>query len=91
MVVGLNWEHMWRTDAAVDITKGEKKMPDVRPAKALPHTASDMTAADSTAARDPEDVNLVKLSAALTGLANYGELRNGCWSDEPLRLADFVA
>ena len=67
-------------------------MTDATPAETLAATASDTAAADSGAPRNPEDMTLLgKVSAALTGIADLSEQGSGCWSDEPLRLADFIA
>ena len=72
--------------------QGEKTMTNVLPGKSFPATASGKSAVDSPGARDPGDVTLfVRLSANLGGLVDYSEPHNGYWSDEPLRLADFVA
>jgi hypothetical protein len=89
----MSWQHTWRRAAmAAGPTKGEKTMTDATPAKTLAATASDTAAADSSAPRNPEDKTLLgKLSAALTGIADPTEQGIGCWSDEPLRLADFIA
>jgi hypothetical protein len=67
-------------------------MTDATPAETLAATASDTAAADSGAPRNPEDKTLLgKLSAAVTGIAEPTEQGMDCWSDEPLRLADFIA
>jgi hypothetical protein len=92
----MNWQDTWRAALAVGSTKGEKTMTDATPAGTLAATASDTAAADSSGPRNPEDTTLFgKLSAALTGIAGHptdpSDQRIGCWSDEPLRLADFVA
>jgi hypothetical protein len=66
-------------------------MTDATPAAALSATASDTAAADPAAPHTLEDRTLIgKLSAALSGIVS-SEQDIGCWSDEPLRLADFIA
>ena len=86
----MNWQDTWRAAIAAGPTKGEKTMTDATPA--LSATASDTSAADLAAPRNPEAKTLLgKLSAALTGIADPTEQGIGCWSDEPLRLADFIA
>ncbi len=92
----MNWQHTWKAAIAAGPTKGEKTMPDAKPAETLAAPASDTAATDSSAPRNPEDETLfAKLSAALAGIAAHptdlSEQRIGCWSDEPLRLADFIA
>ena len=73
-------------------TKGEKTMTDATPADTLAANTSDTAAADSFAPRNPKDATLLgKLGAALTGIADPSEQGIDCWSDEPLRLADFIA
>jgi hypothetical protein len=86
----MNWHHTWRAAIAAGPTKGEKTMTDATPAKTLAATAPDTAATNSSAPRNPEDVTLFgKLSAALTGIAAHPT--DPSWSDEPLRLADFIA
>ena len=73
-------------------TKGEKTMTDATPTEALSATASDTAAADPAVPHTSEDRTLIgKLSAALSGIVDSSEQDIGCWSDEPLRLADFIA
>jgi hypothetical protein len=86
----MNWRYTWKAAMAAGPTKGEKTMTDAPPAETLAATASDTAAADCAAPRNPEDTTLLgKLSAALTGIADLTE--QGCLSDAPLRLADFIA
>jgi hypothetical protein len=88
----MNWRYTWKAAMAAGPTKGEKTMTDATPADTLAANASDTAAADSFAPRNPEDTTLLgKLSAALTGIADSSEEGICCWSDEPLRLADFIA
>jgi hypothetical protein len=86
----MNWRYTWKAAMAAGPTKGEKTMTDATPAKTLAATASDTAAANSSAPRNPDDGTLFgKLAAALTGIAAHPA--DPSWSDEPLRLADFVA
>jgi len=85
----MNWRYTWKAAMAAGPTKGEKTRTDATPAETLAATASDTAAA---APRNPEDTTLLgKLSAALAGIADLSEQGIGSWSDEPLRLADFIA